>query len=249
MDNPIIDLLHNKSLELFGADADVVKVTGNMGIINILFDNPLYTKVLYTMGLRPETAFGCAVDFLFAPSTAVRKYFAHEFQVMSSSKLKIGIQIRLGDGHLNGGTDVKYAEASLKGVDHFFDCAQHLASEYGDLDAIWLLVSDSVEVRKQAKAKYGDLLMTKLDSPGHSKHTTGTEQIQAMIYAAGEHWLFGMADYHIISNMNSFGKSGALRSRKWHSIYQMDVRTTNGMMCEGKSAVEFSQLLLIPPFI
>ena len=251
INNPIMAQIQNRSLHNFGAATNIVKVTGNVGVLNILFDNPVYTKELYNLGLRPETAFGCAIDFLFAPSIAVRTYFAHEFRVMSSSMLKIGIQIRLGDGYLKGGTDEKYADASFKGVQQFFACAEHLVHTFAAVDqqAVLFLVSDSLQVRQQAKTEYGKLLITKVDSPGHSKHTEGSEQIRSMIYAAGEHWLFGMADYHVISNVNSFGKSGALRSRKWHSMYQMDVRTTNGLVCDGREAMEFSQLLSIPPFI
>lgn len=251
VDNPILHVLRNGSLQDMDPDIDILKITGNVGVINVLFDNPLYQQQLYRMGLRPETAFGCAVDFLFAPAVAVRKYFVKEFELMSSSFFKIGIQIRLGDGYLAGGADTKYAEASLSDVRHFFDCAQFLEDSFKQQDqgTIWLLMSDSLKVRTQAKAIFGKQLSTKLDPPGHSKHTSGSQQIQAMIYAAGEHWLFGMADYHVISNLNSFGKSAALRSRKWHSMYQMDVRTTNGQVCDGAKAVEFSQLLAIPPFI
>ena len=246
-----MDVLQNKSLLDLGAGAPVVKVTGNVGVLNILFDNPVYTKRFLRMSLRPETAFGCAVNFLFSPTVAVRQYFEHEFRLMSSAVFKIGIQVRLGDGYLKGGTDVKYAGASLQDVKHFFDCAQYLTDMYKrpDQDPIWFLASDSLEIRQQASRKYGALLYTKLESPGHSKHTTGADQIQSMIYAAGEHWLLGMADYHVISNVNSFGKSGALRSRKWHTMYQMDVRSTNHLLCDGNKAMEFSQLLTIPPFI
>ena len=97
--------------------------------------------------------------------------------------------------------------------------------------------------------KYGEVLVTKLEEAGHIQLTQGDQQRQAMIHAAGEHWLFGMADYHVISNIGSYGKSAALRSRQWHSIYSLSVQGGNGLICDGASAMDFSELAGIAPFI
>lgn len=246
--NPFISALLNQSLEDAGGSADLWRVQGNLGLINIIFDNPLYKQLLSEMGLRPEAAFRCALNFLFAPSASVKTYFAHEFAVMSSEAFKVGIQARFGDSHLRGGTEGKYAEASLPSVEHFFLCAHHLIDTYRkpQQEAVMFLVSDSLEVRRQASNRYGPKLLTKLDEPGHTHLTQGDQQKQAMIYAAGEHWLFGMANYHIIS---SVGKSGALRSREWHSIYSLKVFGGNGAVCDGAKALEFSELVQIAPFV
>ena len=37
-----------------------------------MFENPFYRERLFRMGLRPETAFGCAFDFLLYPKRRVR---------------------------------------------------------------------------------------------------------------------------------------------------------------------------------
>ena len=150
VNNPLMDVLQNKSLLDLGAGAPVVKVTGNVGVLNILFDNPVYTKRFLRMSLRPETAFGCAVNFLFSPTVAVRQYFEHEFRLMSSAVFKIGIQVRLGDGYLKGGTDVKYAGASLQDVKQFFDCAQYLTDMYKRL------YQDPFGFWRQIRQKYGN---------------------------------------------------------------------------------------------
>jgi hypothetical protein len=53
---------------------------------------------LLDMGLRPDTAFGCAARFLFEPQPAVRELFAEEIDRLSDpAALKIGIQIRTND--------------------------------------------------------------------------------------------------------------------------------------------------------
>lgn len=65
------------------------------GVTLRLFDNPVAKPRLLEMGLRPETAFGCALNFLLQPHPIVREQFAHEFEVLSNpSLLKIGIQVR-----------------------------------------------------------------------------------------------------------------------------------------------------------
>lgn len=251
VDDSFVNQLINKSLHGVWDNANIWKVKGNLGVISILFDNPSYKQMFFDMSLRPEDAFGCALNYLFAPSLAVRNYFAHEFGVMSSSLLKVGIQARLGDSNLRGGTEGAYAEASLPSVQHFFDCAQHLLQTFHQPEqgTVIFLVSDSLDVRLQARDVYGELLMTKLDEPGHTQLTTGEHQRQAMIHAAGEHWLFGMADYHVISSVGNFGKSAALRSRQWHSIYSLSVAGGNGLVCDGKDAVEFGDLVRRAPFV
>lgn len=251
LDDPFVKQLINGSLLDVWDDADVWKVKGNLGVISILFDNPLYKRSLFDVGLRPEDAFGCALDYLFVPSSAVRTYFAREFNVMTSSLLKVGIQARFGDSNLRGGNEGAYAEASLPSVQHFFDCAQHLLAMYQQPEqgGIMLLVSDSLDVRLQASEVYGERLMTKLDEPGHTQLTRGNHQRQAMIHAAGEHWLFGMADYHIISSIGNFGKSAALRSRQWHSVYSLSVAGGNGIACDGRNALDFGELVRMAPYV
>ncbi len=122
---------------------------------------------------------------------------------MTGDSMKIGIQVRLGDGYLRGGVfeEQKHAEASLLAVQHFFECAEQLQSAFRQpgQDVVWLLISDSLDIRSLSKTAYGDKLLVKLDEPSHVAGMTGHEQNQAMIAAAGEHWLFGLADYHVIS--------------------------------------------------
>ena len=251
VNNPFLDRISNGSIHNVGGSADLWKVQGNLGFISLLFENPVYKRTLYEVGLRPETAFGCALDYLFAPSISVQTYFSHEFRIMSSNLLKVGVQARLGDSYLRGGVHGSYAAASLSSVKHFFDCAQHMGDTFRvpGQSVVIFLMSDSLNVRTQAAESYGELLVTKLEEAGHIQLTSGDQQRQAMIHAAGEHWLFGMADYHVISNIGNYGKSAALRSRQWHSIYALSVQGGNGLVCDGAKAMDFSTLAGIAPFI
>jgi hypothetical protein len=81
-------------------------------------------QALYDMGLRPDTAFGCAFRFLFAPNDAVNEAFGHEFERLQDAHddvLRIGVNIRLGDWVFDSGMDKTIDNLSfLQGI---FDCA------------------------------------------------------------------------------------------------------------------------------
>jgi hypothetical protein len=71
-------LLHENLWE--ANEEPTVFVASNRGRSFRLFDNPHHRQQLAAMGLRPETAFGCAFRFLFAPNEATLKTHEAEFQ-------------------------------------------------------------------------------------------------------------------------------------------------------------------------
>jgi hypothetical protein len=44
-----------------------VHVTTTRGTLLTLLDNPYHRSEFYAMGMSPDVAFGCALDFLLAP--------------------------------------------------------------------------------------------------------------------------------------------------------------------------------------
>ena len=244
-DDPFLQFAQNGSLESAWDDTDIWSVDGNLGFIGVLFDNPRYNWQFLDDGLRPADAYGCALNYLSAPSADMKRYFASELQVMSSNWLKVGIQIRLGDSHFDGEDT---SQETLPGVKHFFNCAQELIDKYKQpqQNAIMFLMSDSLSIRQEAHKLYGEQLITKLEQPGHTAAGKHGRLQRAMIHAAGEHWLFGMADFHVISSSGSFGRSAALRSRRWHSVYTLDIGSS-GEMCGGRP-LDFDELARRPPF-
>jgi hypothetical protein len=54
------------------------------------------------------------------------------------------------------------------------------------------------------------------------RSTSNTQSILA--HAAGEAWLFSLADFHIISFESAFGRMGAMLASNWESIVQLDNR-------------------------
>lgn len=256
-DHSDVQIMRNQTLEAVGGGADVLAIAGNLGVMGLLFDNPHYKQRVSLMGLRPDYAYGCAIDFLFAPGPAVLEAFEKEFEVLQSPALKIGIQIRLGDSFLQGNNEpMEHGEATFDFVKQFFECAEGLQGTFGQpgQQVVWFLISDSIQVRQAAVDMYGsDRVMTRLESPGHVANTAGADQQQAMLLAAGEHWLFGMADYHVISARGGFGRNAALRSRKWHSMYRLDqaIPPDSRQICDGihTKPVDFSSIAMTAPFV
>lgn len=65
------ELFRGTDLRTVYPDQSVIFTTSNRGRTYRLFDNPHHRRALAHMGLRPETAFGCAFRFLFEPNSAV----------------------------------------------------------------------------------------------------------------------------------------------------------------------------------
>jgi len=116
-------------------------------------------------------------------------------------KLTIGIHIRLGD-HAFANENVNWTI-----VEPFFSCAQQIEDDHRRLgqDIIWYVISDSRTVRHQAQQHYGDKVLTKAQAT--VQHTANHEgraaegqevlSLDGLRTAVGEHWLFGMTDFHV----------------------------------------------------
>ncbi|KAG2436291.1 hypothetical protein HXX76_006602 [Chlamydomonas incerta] len=108
------------------------------GISVALFNNPHHRRQMEGMGLRPDTAFGCAIAYLFGSlNEATRALAAADRRLhgimTDEAAIKIGIQIRLGDAkilaQLQGDNQTAALDdASRKVVDGFLTCAATLAA-------------------------------------------------------------------------------------------------------------------------
>ncbi len=197
-----------------------------------LFDNPHYKKRLLAMGLRPDTAVGCALNFLFEPNAAVKAVFEREFTSLSSPQLlRIGIQIRTSSYSDAAFFDKEKAAEQLHMSfwDAWFECAQQIEGDnvVANRQVLWYLLSDSQPLREFAKEKFGDKLLVTIPGEGMALgHSTwgADDPYQSFISAAGENWLFGMTDYQVVTGASYFGKVGALRSMGWHNLYSLWVQ-------------------------
>ncbi len=71
------------------------------------------------------------------------------------------------------------------------------------------MISDSLQLRKQAAAALGDKLLTSLQAPvQHTRRRgAGDEELAAAFRtAAAEMWLYSLADYHIMTLQSGFGR-------------------------------------------
>jgi hypothetical protein len=88
-------------------------------------------QALFKMGLRPETAFACAYNFLFAPNDAVKAAFRTEFDRLGTTAdddvLKIGINFRLGDWTFDPAID-KQIVKNLRVMEGAIECAEAIAA-------------------------------------------------------------------------------------------------------------------------
>ena len=204
-----------------------VVVASNRGRVWTLFDNPFAKQALMDLGLRPDTAIACAFPYLFKPRKEVKEMYEEKWNIMADqSVLKIGIQVRLGD-HLFTGND---SSPSWERVAPYFACASEIEKTRAlpGQRVIYYMMSDSLALRRLAKARLGDKLLTDIETTtAHVACNRGTcvpeQQGLALRYAVGDLITFSMADFHIYSKKSGFGRIGAWMSLNWHHHYEIDI--------------------------
>eukprot|EP00953_Heterococcus_sp_UTEX-ZZ885_P001997 1589-Heterococcus_DN1.PRE.4 len=242
------------------ANVSTLFVASNRGRVFRLFDNPYHKKVRYLprvidysclfmqafnmyytpqctlsqMGLRPDTAFACAFNFLFAPNDAVKAAYQYESGRLSTSTnddaLSIGINFRLGDWAFDAAKD-KEIVRNLDAMQGVFDCADAIAASRRASNAtkvVWYVTADSAHLRRLILDQYGaDVVVTQTQPHSHGDcqhmHESCAEQQlnTSIIMAAGQLWSMAMTDYQIFTRDSGFGRLGAMLSKRWHSMYAL----------------------------
>jgi hypothetical protein len=232
-------------------DPPYLLASSNRGRTWAMANNPVHKQKFWEFGLVPEDAFMCGFFFLCSPAAAIQRYYKQYWDVLQEpGVLKIGIQIRLGDGVFRGAEKEQPARETLKVGAEWFECARRLEKAYAapGQKVLWYLNSDSQQLRKAAKAVYGDKLVTdddlKMTHPdchqgsssssssssngtaggGSSSSSAACEQAameEALQHSLGAMLTFSMADYHVISKASGFGRLGAWMSGRWGNIYQV----------------------------
>jgi hypothetical protein len=207
-----------RNLTSYREETDILHTLTLTGNIFTLFDNPYHRKRLLQMGLRPETAFGCAMSFLLQPVDFAFAALAPLWQVMlNPSHLVIGIQIRTGDDHMqnpDSAVDMSRYEA-------FVDCAKQVEGNFSrpGQSVFWLIVSDSIQLRRLLKQSYPDKVLLPrflhlAQRPDHIMSgrggpTAGSSKVVAL--AAMEQWLLGYSDFMVLSN-TGYGRVAYFRT-------------------------------------
>jgi hypothetical protein len=212
------------------ADVPHVLFASNRGRTFRLFGNRHYRAFFKRHGMRPESLFACAFDFLFAPNKATRLLMRPYLAALRTARsaLVIGIQIRVGDHVFRNDSGT-----SLDAFSAYFQCAREIEESRllpGER-ATWYIISNSLSLRRQARRHYGDKVVTDLQAAPVHAHciTDDPEQCQgggpsaadAFRQAVSEVLVFRKADVHIVTEASGFGKVGAWLSMRAHSTYSI----------------------------
>ncbi|KAK9919098.1 hypothetical protein WJX75_009394 [Coccomyxa subellipsoidea] len=229
MEKPNVDWEAAEDLAGMWPEARTVVFEINTGAVDKLFYNPYHRQQLFEWGLRPETAVGCALNYLFKPRPEVLELVHENFKALRNpDALKIGIQVRMGDAWLqNKPYGVCDREIDHDDLGRWFRCASKVEEEYRveGMPVHWYMVSDCPALRYKAAKKYGPkvLLPSQELVTEHITYSTGntTKDLLAIQTAFAEQWLLGMTDFQVITEESSFGRLAALRSLRFRSVYTM----------------------------
>jgi hypothetical protein len=151
-------------------------------------------------------------------------------------------QIRVGDKVFFGTNQTHniYTDISLAKYDFYFTCAKGIADSLSNYSSnlyknpdtetntdinhkkpnyVYYLISDSLYLKRIAKAKYGDMLLTDTETlPSHwiyltrngNKNHTWNQLLISMKQSVIDMYLFSLMDYQIITTESGYGKVGSL---------------------------------------
>ena len=211
-----------------------------------LVDHPRYAAKLSGMGLTIDNALGCGLDFLFAPKAAV---LARVQPQMDELRLSAGsachlplvaVHLRTGDAaafdhrsQANIHRDISGPANCIENVRSYVDNVHASHLQPGDTcEAIakkssrLYIISDSVHVRRALKHRFPDATINMDTKPEHTSRHPENITVAGLELAAGEFWLFRMADYHIVTIRSGFGRAAAVagpsRHPGWRRGYLLD---------------------------
>lgn len=252
-DEELYEALHSRNLTELHTDVSVLDIALGAPLFHVIFTNPNHRQQMYTWGLSPETAFGCALRYLFRPNEQVRTRFAEEFERLADkSVFKIGIHARFGDAVFQGGSgkldDREVDIFDDEHLGHIFRCAQHI-EEHKALPgqvALWYVISDAREFRSYALREFGAKVFSRAnDSIEHidflDANASEGNKVHALAMAVGEYWIYSMADFHVIAlplgsvtyqyASSSFSNGAASASLRWGSATQVGAASATEKSC------------------
>jgi hypothetical protein len=226
-----------------GPETPYVISSSNRGRSYAIANNPYHKATFAERGVPPDDAFMCGFFWLCWPNAAVQAYYQQFWEPLSDrAALKIGLQIRTGDGVFRGEavSDAAKAAALSRGAS-YFECAQGVEDlhKLPGQKVIWFINSDSVVLRIAAKEKYGDKVLTDTtlkmvhpDCKGQNPGACGQSSMDASFqHSLGSMITFAMLDYHVVTVDSGFGRLGSYMSGRWGNDYEL----RPGEKCDPKS--------------
>jgi hypothetical protein len=253
--------------ELWGGKT-VLSLNTHVGLVHKLLRNPRYAAQLAASGLNAHNAFAEAYHFLLRPRAAGLIRFRGELNALAdASAVRIGIHVRAGV-HYDRSFGVGAPAHGVADFAPFFDCAREVSSALaamrvggGALDmprVQWFLLSDSVALRADAERHLPDTLIARAAGIDvrHSRTSTLTTPhavnvtCASFLDAAMEHWLFGLADAHVVSKWSGFGRTGALvhvASPESKPMFQLSASQPVHSSCTLADASRIADIVEHPP--
>jgi hypothetical protein len=253
------------------AGNEVLSVNTHLGFTHHLLRNPRYANKFVEMGITAQNAFAEAYHFLLRPRDAGLHRFRRELTaLLEPTTTKIGIHVRAGV-HYDKVFEPGAPPASVSNFTPFFTCAQRV--EESLLAAVplpaarlprvqWFLISDSVSLRESAARLLSNKLLPRSEGINvrHTRTSTFATPVAAnssclsFLDAAMEHWLFGLADAHVVTLWSGFGRTGAMlhmptnqTSRKL--MFQLSATEQVVKDCSPVNAATLEDILEHPPGI
>jgi len=215
---------------------EVFFLNSNAGLVHKLVDHPRYAAKLSAMGSTIDNALGCGLDFLFAPKAAVLARVQPQMnelrqQAANACHLPIlAVHLRTGDAdnferrsHSDVPRDISGPTDCIENIRSHIDSVRAKHVQPGGLcEAVatnksrLFIISDNVQVRRALKHRYPDATIKMDTKPEHSFRQADNITLAGLELAAGEFWLFRMADYHIITIRSGFGRAAAVAGPSQH---------------------------------
>jgi hypothetical protein len=247
----------------------VLSISSHLGFVHHLLKNPRYAGTLAAMGLTAQNVFAEAFHFLLRPRAAgLRRFHTELAALLDPATITIGIHVRTGV-HYDKAFEPGAPSVGMKSFMPFFACAQRVedallkaANSTTPLRTQWFLISDSLSLREDAALRLPKKLLPR--SKGievrHTRTSSMTTPValnstcESFLDAALEHWLFGLADAHVVTQWSGFGRTGALlhvpfipAARK--PIFQLLAASQTFQDCSPEFASTLKEVLEHPPGI
>jgi hypothetical protein len=229
--------LESHNMTSYLKDVKNIYIQTNRGVSYAMFSNPYHREQLRAWGLTPETAFSCAMEYLFREKSiscdsTCQRLKRSALSARQQGKAVIGVQVRVGDSVMNAGSD----NISLDIATNHFKCASDIARDIfasSGSQSVFYFLSDSLSLSQNVRKFYGDMVIadteTKPVHVGSSCNRGGkchSKDDKALLVrqTVNRMILFSLTDYQVVSELSGFGMMSAWMNRARpieHRIYRV----------------------------
>mmetsp|Transcript_3272 Transcript_3272/g.3443 ORF Transcript_3272/g.3443 Transcript_3272/m.3443 type:complete len:418 (+) Transcript_3272:218-1471(+) len=242
-----------KSYPIGKRGVPVLLVAGHKGRVWKTFTNTHHKTQLHEMGLHQENAFSCFYNYLFRLRSHICvescQYISQQLLTLSASRVVIiGIQIRVGDTVFENDKNTPFSSGSAH-----FQCADDIAHSLAPHVSVkYYLVSDSLQLKREARKHYGERIITDISTPVvHTDCNNKADNCsislvrRALSHSVSDLHLFSLAHIHIVTVNSGFGVLGAMmRNTKYHLLYSIDIVKKEKRHCRIGNEDDLNVLLM-----